>query len=81
MSFGFLQVFLELGNQLGTGDPRGFNKGLSFKFSVQQDTYCNGHRRWFTKLLRRQSCGGCRFNPDCKRVTIQEFLTLAPGYG
>ena len=36
---------------------------------------------WFPKLLRRQSCGGCRFNPDCRRVTIQEYLTLVLGYG
>ena len=33
------------------------------------------------KLLRRQSSGGCRFNPDCRRVTIQEYLTLVLGYG
>ena len=33
------------------------------------------------KLLRRQSSGGRRFSPDCRRVTIQEYLTLAPGYG
>ena len=31
--------------------------------------------------LRRQSSGGCRFNSDCRRVTIQEYLTLVPGYG
>ena len=24
---------------------------------------------------------GCRFNPDYRRVTIQEYLTLVPGYG
>ena len=35
----------------------------------------------FPKPLRRQSSGGCRFNPDCRRVTIQEYLTLVPGYG
>ena len=33
------------------------------------------------KLLRRQSSGGCRFNPDYSQVTIQEYLTLVPGYG
>ena len=38
-------------------------------------------RRWFPKLLRRQSCGGGMFNPDCRQVTIQEYLTLVPGYG
>ena len=31
--------------------------------------------------LWRQSSGGCRFNPDYRRVTIQEYLTLVPGYG
>ena len=48
---------------------------------VQQDTWRNGYRRWFPKLLRRQSSGGCRFNPDCRWVTIQEYLTLVPSYG
>ena len=24
---------------------------------------------------------GCRFNPDCRRVTIQKYLTLVPSYG
>ena len=42
--------------------------------------YCSclttGYRCWFPKLLRRQSSGGFRFNPDCRRVTIQEFLPL-----
>ena len=32
------------------------------------------------RYLRRQSSGGCRFNPNCRRVTIQEYLTLVPGY-
>ena len=41
----------------------------------------HGYRRWFPKLLRRQSSGGCRFNPHYRRVTIQEYLTLVPGYG
>ena len=61
-----------------------------------QDTQRNGYRRWFprslgsnaynhhtmcpAKLLRRQSSGGCRFNPDFRRATIQEYLTLVPGY-
>ena len=48
---------------------------------VQQDTWRNGYRRWFPKLLRRQSSAGCRFNHHYRRVTIQEYLTLAPGYG
>ena len=39
------------------------------------------YRHWFPKLLRWKSSGGCRFNPDCRRVTIQEYLTLVPGYG
>ena len=38
----------------------------------------NGYRHWFPKLLRRQSSGGCRFNPDCRRVTIQEYLIFVP---
>ena len=41
----------------------------------------NGYRRWFAKLLRRQSSSGCWFNPDYRRVTIQEYLTLLPVYG
>ena len=49
--------------------------------SDQQDTWDNGYRRWFPELLRKQSSGGSRFNPDCRRVTIQEYLTLVPGYG
>ena len=36
---------------------------------------------FFPKLLRRQSSGGFRFNHDCRQVTIQEYLTLVPGYG
>ena len=48
---------------------------------VQQDTSRNGYRRWFRKLLRRQSSEGFRFNPDCRRVTIQEYLKLVPDYG
>ena len=48
---------------------------------VQQDTWRNGYKRWFPKLLRRQSSGGCRFNPHCRRVTMQEYLTLVPDYG
>ena len=34
------------------------------------------YRRWFPELLRRQSSGGCWFNPDCRQVTIPEYLTL-----
>ena len=30
---------------------------------VKQDTWHNSYRRWFPKLLRRQSSGDCRFNP------------------
>ena len=41
---------------------------------VPQDTWCNGYRHWFLKLLRRQLSGGFRFNPDNRRVTIQEYL-------
>ena len=37
-----------------------------------------GYRRWFSKLLRDNHC---RFNPDSRRVTIQEFLTFVPSYG
>ena len=46
----------------------------------KQDTYRNGYRCWCLKLLRRQSSGACRFNPDCRRVTTLEYLTLVPGY-
>ena len=42
---------------------------------VQQDTQHNGYRRWL--ILRWQSSGGCRFNPDCRWVTIQEYPVLA----
>ena len=48
---------------------------------VLPDTWRNSYRRWFPKLLRRQSSGGCWFNPHYRRVTIQEYLTLVPGYG
>ena len=34
----------------------------------------HGYRRWFSNLLRRQSSGGCWFNPDFRRVTRQEHL-------
>ena len=34
--------------------------------------------RWFHKLLKKQSSGICRFNPGCRRVTLQEYLTLYP---
>ena len=36
----------------------------------------------FNKHLNK--AGGhisCKFNPDCRRITIQEYLTLVPGYG
>ena len=46
-----------------------------------QDTWRNGYRCWFPKLVKRLSSGGCRFNPDSRRVPIQEYLTLVPGYG
>ena len=49
-------------------------------WTAQQDTLRNSYRRWFPKLLRRQSSGGCRFKPDYWRVTIQEYLTLVPDY-
>ena len=42
---------------------------------VQLDTWRNGYRRWFPKETII-----CRFNPDYRRVTIQEYLTLVPGY-
>ena len=45
---------------------------------LQQDTWRNSYRRWFLKFLRRQSSGGCRFNPHYRRVTIQEYVTLVP---
>ena len=32
-------------------------------------------------VSKRQSSRGCRFNTDCRWVTIQEYLTLVPGYG
>ena len=54
---------------------------LYFLYCYSSRTQCNGYRRWFTKLLRRQSSGGCRFNPDCRRVTIQDYLTFVSGYG
>ena len=44
----------------------------------QQDIWRNSYRRWFPKLQWRQSSGGCRFNPDCGRITIQGYLTLEP---
>ena len=44
------------------------------------ETKRNGYRRWLPKFLRRLSSGACRFNPDCRWVTIQEYLTLVPGY-
>ena len=44
--------------------------------NLQQDTYRNGSRRWFPKLLRRQSSGGCRFNSDCGQVVILNVCTL-----
>ena len=28
--------------------------------------------------IRRQSSRCCRFNPDCRQVTIQEYLTRVP---
>ena len=46
----------------------------------KKDTWRNGYRRWFPKLLRRHSSGGCRFNPHYRWVTIQKYLTLIPGY-
>ena len=42
------------------------------------DIWRNGYRLWFPKILKRQSSGGCRFNLDCRRVTLQEYLTLVP---
>ena len=48
-------------------------------WNVQQDIWRNDDRRWLLKLLR-QSSGGCSFNTDCRLVTIQEYLTLLPGY-
>ena len=80
MSSGLLQVFVELGNLHGlkfsikTRMVRAklFDDGVIVKLTAI--------RRWFPKL-RRQSSGGCRFNPDCRRVTIPEYLTLVPGYG
>ena len=44
-------------------------------------TLRNGYRSWFPKLQRRLSSRGCRFYPDFRRVTTQEFLMLVPGYG
>ena len=40
------------------------------------DSQRNGYRHWFPKHLMRLSRGDCRFNPACRRVTIQEYLTL-----
>ena len=34
-----------------------------------------------SKLLRKQSFGGCKFNLDCRRITIREYLILVPSYG
>ena len=48
------------------------------KYIFQQDIYRIGYRRRFSKPLRRQSSGGCRFSPDSRRVKIQEYLTLVP---
>ena len=73
MSSGLLQVFVELRNLHGTSNY--------VLYWIQQDTWRNGYRHWFPKLLRRQSSGGWWFNPDYRQVTIQEYLTLVPSYG
>ena len=75
----FIHQLYEQNSSLSRG-VEGFlhNKFISSKNSlwiVQKDTLRNGYRRWFPKLLRRQSSGGCRFNPDWRRVTILNTCT------
>ena len=63
--------------------PRIFLIFLNEKWAiwiVQQHTWRNGCRRWFPEVLRKQSSEGFRFNPHYRQVTIQEYLTLVPGY-
>ena len=43
----------------------------------QQNTLRNGYRRWFPKLLRRQSSGGCRFKPDCRKDELSLLNPLS----
>ena len=52
-----------------------FNSGNNLMISVYV------HSTLVPMLLRRQSSEGFRFNPDCRQVTIQEYLTLVPGHG
>ena len=61
--------------------PNNNNSRLNFWDEAWFRTQCNGYRRWFLKLLKGQSTGDCRFNPDCWRVAIQEYLALIPGHG
>ena len=56
------------------------NSGTYIELRTTSFIEWNGYRRWFPKLLKRQSSGGCRLNLDYRGVTIQEYLTLVPGY-
>ena len=85
MSSDLLQVFVELGNLHGTSNYVLYSMvtcsdSVSHnRVKIHSKLSSRTHMRWFRKLLRRQSSGGCRFNLDCRRVTIQEYLTLILG--
>ena len=80
--FLFPQRFSRYVLSLSSGVFRTWEPTRNFKLRpLLKDTQRNSYRFWFPKLLRRQSSNGCRFNPDYRRVTVQEYLTLVPDYG
>ena len=61
--FSFIYLaFLIIGSHIAFNSILGLLSKNSL-WNGQQDTWRNGYRPWFLKLSRRQSSGGCRFNP------------------
>ena len=78
MSSSLLQGLVKLGNLLGTSNYALYwihRVACSDSVSHNQVQVLSipvlwlACRHWFPKLLRRQSSGSCRFNPDCRQVT------------
>ena len=69
--------------QASQNNSKNRNRIRDYFPNSQIEYYDLVHAKYGTSEMREliQIHGGRLFNPDRRRVTIQEYLTLVPGYG
>ena len=55
-------------------------QGIQFSISTQTIVFLGAQGTNAYNRYAMCPAGCCRFNPHCRQVTIQEYLTLVPGY-